>query len=62
MIKTVKHSIFACGVQATPTCQPFRMPNKGPLDEQSADRLTISTLDLLEINILYTLELSVAAT
>ena len=46
----MKNSIFVERVQATPTCQPSRMTNKSPLDVQSADFLTIVTLDLLEIN------------
>ena len=53
--KTLKNSIFVERVQATPICQPSQMPNKEPLDVQSADHLTIVILDLLEINIQYTL-------
>ena len=37
------------------------MTNKVQLDEQSPDRLTIVILDLLEMNNLETLEISVAA-
>ena len=59
--KSVKNSMFVCVVQATPTCQPFWMTNKDPLDVQSSDHMTLATLDLIEINILHTLELSVAA-
>ena len=48
----VKNNTFVMRVQAPPTCQPSRMTNKDPLNVQSADRLTLVTLDLLEINIL----------
>ena len=60
--KPVKNSIFVECVQATPTCQSSRVINKLTVEVQPLDRLTIVTLDLLEINILYSLELSVAAT
>ena len=53
-LKPVKNSIFAARGQAPPTCQPSQMTNRGPLDEQFLVRLTISTLDLLEIIIIIT--------
>ena len=49
-------------VVAYPAATCTSMLAKGPLDEQPADLVTKVTLDLLEINNLYTLELSVAAT
>ena len=54
--------MFVGNVQATPTCHPPKKTQKGLLDEQSADRLTIMLLDLSEINILYTLQMSVVVT
>ena len=60
--KSVKTRIFAAHVQVPPTCQPSRMTQKGSLDVQFLVHLTISMLDLSEINNLYTLELSVVVT
>ena len=58
----VKNSISVEGVQVPLSCQTIQMTDERPLDVQFDDRLTIVTLDLLEINIMYTLEMSVAAT